>query len=322
MANALAVKGRDSPVRLRTLTPCLFSIMEVHLFRNQMVAVRSRVEARKPSTYYAKDQPMIKYLVAIMFLMLLPTPAFGVDNTDVLYVHGYINSPGCPGIDTAKQALPLSNVLKTNGYAGKVIGVDWLCGDKNGVNIKPYGRIPASSFNANAHIDDVCYAFANYVKTVYNANGKTPNVVAHSMGGLITSCAAKTYGAVFNKVVTISTPYGGLDESLPLDCSLYTQCKEMVPGSAFLTDLRNKVKPSGITWTTIGGSPRDIMSYGSSSGTDATTKVNYYATTPVNYGHSAYLTDTSTAKNVPVRINDVATTGYHSLQTAYLYIKG
>jgi len=245
----------------------------------------------------------------------------------VLYLHGFIGSPGCPGIDTSKQAAPLASTLKADGYTGPVIGIDWLCGDKGGANIKPFGTQPASSYNAGIKIEDIAYAFAWYVWTTYSSKGLPVNVVGHSMGGLITSYAVKHAGTagfpaylLIDRVATFSTPYAGLDKNgntMAVSCGSYMQCQEMTPGSAFLTNLARLTRPASTIWTTIGGSPADIMTYASSSATDANAKVEYYDKTTVNYGHSAYMTDTSQKEDIKLRINGAGIVGPHSLRMGW-----
>ena len=248
----------------------------------------------------------------------------GTAGPDVLYLHGVLNSTGCPGIKTATQAAPLATVLKAAGYTGTVKGVDFECGDSTGVDIKPYGTLAKAKYNVNARIEDVAYALAQYIKATYTDQGRTVSLVGHSMGGLIAGYAVKKYGAQVASIVSISTPYGGFDEipagftptsyvTMPTVCGQYVQCKEMVMGSPFLTELASFPLP-GTTITTIGGSPKDIFSFASTAATASQHNVNYYATSPVNYGHTAYITDTSMKLDVPLQLDGVARTAQpHSL---------
>jgi len=260
--------------------------------------------------------------------LMIPVPAQAdAAAPDVLFIHGVLNSTACPGVRTAVQAAPLAKVLAAAGYTGSVKGVDFECGDSTGLDIKPYGTLTKSQYNANARIEDVAYALARFIQAEYTDKGRTVNIVGHSMGGLIAGYAVKRYGAQVARIVTISTPYGGFDEipagftatsytTSPAVCGSYVQCKEMITGSPFLKELASFPMPA-TTITTIGGSPKDCFSFASTSATAAQHKIDYYATAPVNYGHSAYLTDTSMKLDVPLRIDGVALTGRtHSLLMA------
>lgn len=269
---------------------------------------------------------MKKILPALILLVLIvPVPARAdATSPDVLYIHGVLAANGCPGIKTATQAAPLASVLKAAGYTGTVRGVDFECGDSTGVDIKPYGTLPKAQYNANARIEDVAYALAGYIRAQYTDKGRSVNIVGHSMGGLIANYAVKKYGAKVGKIVTISTPYGGFDEipfgftpttyvMSPAVCGQFVQCKEMIIGCPFLTELASFALPTTLI-TTIGGSPKDIFSFASTAATAAQHKVDYYGTAPVNYGHSAYITDTSMKLDVPLRVDGVALVGQpHSL---------
>lgn len=256
-------------------------------------------------------------LIALVALGLSPlTPAHAATAPDVLYIHGYINSTGCAGIRTAVQAAPLATTLKAAGYTGTVKGVDYLCGDSTGVDIKPYGTLPKSGYTANAPIENIAQALCGYIAANYT---EPVNIVAHSMGGLIGDYAVKACGARVGQLVTLSTPRGGWDETpvylMGLTCGGTEQCRQMTVGSPFLTNLATLPVPASTDSTAIGGSPKDVFTFASISAGQAQHKVDYYATTPVNYGHSAYLTDTSALLNVPARINGVAVTNQpHSLR--------
>lgn len=262
-------------------------------------------------------------LATVLACLGLAVPAQAATAPDVLYVHGFIASSGCSGIDTAKQAAPLATVLKADGYAGRVIGVDWLCGDKNGANIKPYGTLPASAYNASIRIEDIATALAAYVRATYTDHAlAAPSCVGHSMGGLICLAAVKLYGMPASRVVTYSTPNKGWDKipagTMGIYCGTWTQCQEMTTGSTFLTGLESAPKPVGTAWTCVGGSPRDnVATINSACGPDAETKVDYYATGVVNYTHPGYMTDTSQLVNVTAKVNGQIAVIGHSLRMGW-----
>lgn len=262
-------------------------------------------------------------------------------NTPVLYIHGIVASAGCPGLKTAKQAAPLKTVLTANGYKGTLVPIDYYCGDNTGISIRGAGgpstpEFPQNGYNATTPIERLGFDLSWFIYNTYTVKGQPVSVVAHSMGGLITAYAVTHAGQpnfpptlLVQDVVTFSTPYGGVDEApSPLTpqqyatiwCGSYAECSSLVPGSPFLTELASQVVPAAIDWTTIGGSPKDIMTYAASSAISADHKVNYYSKIPVDYGHSAYLTDTSNMQNMPAKITEGSgvtwqiTNGAHSLK--------
>ena len=262
--------------------------------------------------------------LAVALLLALPLlaapPAQAAIDPTVLYVHGYIASAGCPGINTATQAAPLKQTLTANGYTGTLVPIDWLCGDKGGANIKPYGTVPVTSYNATLSIATIADTLAAWVRATQTG---PVACVGHSMGGLICSYMAKHHPDLpLVAGVTYSTPYQGWDKITPgtmgVYCGTYLQCQQMTTGSAFLTSLAALPRPPAATWTCLGGSPKDnVASIASACGTDATTRVDYYATGVVNYSHTSYLTDTSQLLNVTAKVNGLVTSGVgHSLRMA------
>ena len=267
----------------------------------------------------------------------LAVPADHPTDTTVLWVHGLVQSAGCPGIRSAEQSAPFKSVLVANGYTGPIIGIDYYCGDSTGVTIMNAAGPATQLYDANMSIKRLGLDLAWFIYNTYTTKGKPVSVAAHSMGGLITAYAVTHVGQPgfpptlnVQDVVTFSTPYGGIDKTphpwitpavySGIWCGQYTQCKELVPGSPFIVDLAKQTIPASIDWTTVGGGPQDIMTYAMSSKiAGADHKVDYYATTPMTYNHENYITDTSLVENMPARIADVGvpirtvSAGPHSL---------
>lgn len=271
-------------------------------------------------------------LAALMLLVWIPAPAHADPTTVVIEGHGFVGSVGCPN---AKTEWPgLDTVLAQNGYTGPRVGIAWLCSDSGDLDIKPYGDdTNPNNYNVNMSFTAIAKANMRALYDVYWSKGIHTNVVGHSAYGLIMRYGMGMLGqpgwpplALVDHVVTISTPYQGWDSPnayMFLNCpSLYTQCKEMTPGSAFITAMNAMPKPA-TDWTCIGGSPKDqVATIKSACGVPADTKIDYYDKTVVNYEHSAYLTDTSQAENVKVKVNGVITLNRgHSLREVWKAIR-
>jgi len=278
-------------------------------------------------------------VVTVLLTLGVAVPAHAdttrVPNVPVLWVHGIINTlGGCAGIDTAKQAAPFASVLASNGYTGPVVGVDYYCGDKNGMSILNAAGTYGKMYNNNVPIERLGQDFAWAVYNNYTSKGQYVSVAAHSMGGLITAYALTHVGQsgfppslLVQDVVTFSTPYAGTDRApnVALWCGSTVQCTEGAPGSAFVTDLAKQAAPAGVDWTTMGGGPADTVdSYASSSAFPAQHKINYYSKTPVNYNHNTYISDQSLAVDEPLAYTNSGQPTYylatakHSLNLAAL----
>lgn len=279
----------------------------------------------------------------------------------VLFVHGYINTlGGCAGEDVSKTDAQLGRMLTAQGWTGPLVGLSYYCGDKGGPSIDNAGtghcdRWSTAGYGSGTAIERLACDFAWWTYDTYTVDGQAVDVVAHSMGGLISRYALSSVAAgdaafppslLVNDVVTISTPYAGWDrptggltsqQYVKVNCGSYTQCQEMTgcwmssgscvqtggtwTASAFLTTLAALPAPSA-DWTTEGGGPADnVDSFRSSSSVTPAHKVNYYGTSPVKYNHTSYLTDISTDSDEPYDLTQpdgalVPGPGAHSLLMA------
>lgn len=277
--------------------------------------------------------------------MPLSATASAASNTDpILWVHGLQASGTCPTVDSKKQSTPFKNVAVKLGYKGQVVPIDYYCGDKTGVSIRGAGgpstdQYPQNGYTAETPIERLGLDLAWFIYNTYTVNNQSVNIAAASMGGLITMYAITHAGQadfppylLIDNAVTFSTPYAGVDKPpvntpegyVKMICGVKTQCNQMLPGSAFLTDLATQTIPASTDITTIGGGQRDILTYKSTSAIAADHKVNFYNIYPVSYDHTSYLTDQNMLLNMsaevaedggaPVRI----TKGLpHSLNWAY-----
>ena len=281
-----------------------------------------------------------------------------VSNAPVVYLHGFVLNSDCTGGNHAKDLNNLGTVLTGLGYTGAHDIINYYACDTGGNSIQTSGD-PKAYFASGAYagvthpknkggntnntdIRHISYQLAWYLYNKYSSKGQTVELVAHSMGGLITSWMLyqiQAHNPLFppylyvQDSVTISTPFDGvLDSTNNVSwCPVSTQCTEARPGSAFITELHNSglnaQGTNGTDWTAIGDSTCDSVAMqpkGTSMDNGDIHKISYYPATkktaPICYGHTTYLTDTSTALNMPLQYRnpgDAAytqtTTGPHAL---------
>jgi hypothetical protein len=111
----------------------------------------------------------------------------------------------------------------------------------------------------------------------YTSKGKSVDVVAHSMGGLIIRAAltgvqkkAKGYPSKLyvEDVVTLSTPHNGSAKAKYCAILGFGECTQMKPGSSFLKWLSaNPVSGPGTDWTLIGAKDDTTVSWTSAVST-------------------------------------------------------
>ncbi|TCP54099.1 PGAP1-like protein [Tamaricihabitans halophyticus] len=167
----------------------------------------------------------------------------------VFFVHGYGYDDGTSGgkncantwgdaVDYfAKQGLSASS-LKTVAYYKGDVNCDVRIGKAT----------------LDTRIKDVAAKLANYIYDKHTSDGQSVDIVAHSMGGLITRVAllgsAKGWAGFPKKldvgdVVTLGTPHQGISKP---DANDDTQWKSMRPGSTFLDVLQEPKNQLGEKW--------------------------------------------------------------------------
>lgn len=203
----------------------------------------------------------------------------------MLLVHGFNTDPptSCNS-STWKTALEYyqgaggrdRGSLRTIGYyAGDSAHCDDVIGDGKATKNRP--------------IQDIAKDFANHIHANYTAKGKQVDVVAHSMGGLITRVAILGTREGWSgfppevdvrNVVTLGTPHQGLKNGCTTQehdagkCS--TQWHQMTPtkdgGSGFIDKLHESAKgkadrglddpwAKGIDWSLAGSTEDGTVSY-------------------------------------------------------------
>ncbi|MER7007413.1 hypothetical protein ABT297_30820 [Dactylosporangium sp. NPDC000555] len=180
--------------------------------------------------------------------------------------------------------------MRTWGWTGPQHTVGFYANDTNcGVTI--------NRGDQSTHIKDLGRKLANEIYSRYSKKGKSVDVLAHSMGGLViraalAGTAAKEQGfppyLYVEDVVTLSTPHRGSAGFTRLCRSV--QCNEMSGDSPFLRSLQaNPQSKQGTDWTMIGSDDDQVVSADSATNISGGHRVIYRDGSNVNHGN---ITDT------------------------------
>ena len=241
--------------------------------------------------------------LSVMSALMLAAPASGAATPrPVYFVHGL--SLGT-GTDCAMWG-PLTKAFNTWKLKGRVAlaklqagevafrTVGYYHGDKNcnttidasgdhskvpGLQPPPAGVQPhrSGSHTANTSIEHLAYHLSWNIYNTYSSKGRTIDVVAHSLGGLMIryALAATERGVAdfppylrIEDVVTLGTPHGGWRG--PIGAGV--QVAEMKAGSSLLKALeRNGFNPQGrggTDWTTVGSDDDTVVAADRAVGTN------------------------------------------------------
>jgi triacylglycerol esterase/lipase EstA (alpha/beta hydrolase family) len=200
-------------------------------------------------------------------------PTASAADTQLLLVHGY--GPSAKGKDcngsTWRNALGYyeraggrerSSMTTIGYYQGDVAAhCDVVVGDGQATNERP--------------IQDIARDLANYIDAAYSSQGQPVDIIAHSMGGLITRVAllgsAQGWAGFPSKldvdnVVTLSTPHQGVARPSANDDRQWNQ---MDPDSGFMKRLHRADSDlgdawaSGTDWSLVGSKEDKTVSYDS-----------------------------------------------------------
>ncbi|HEY7266418.1 MAG TPA: hypothetical protein VH501_01875 [Solirubrobacterales bacterium] len=212
-------------------------------------------------------------LIGASLSLALLAPAASAADAQILFVHGY--GPAARGKDcngsTWRNALRYyqraggrerSSMTTIGYYAGdSAADCDVIVGDGAATNARP--------------IQDIARDLANYIYRTYTSQGRPVDIIAHSMGGLVTRVAllgsAQGWEGFPSKlnvtnVVTLSTPHQGVAHPSANDDRQWNQ---MAPRSGFMRRLHRSDSglgdawASGTDWTLIGSKEDKTVSYNS-----------------------------------------------------------
>ncbi|MQY02482.1 alpha/beta hydrolase [Actinomadura macrotermitis] len=217
-------------------------------------------------------------------------PAAAAGSADPVYlVHGVQWDGGADCASAWRQATP---ELRGQGLRGPVVMWGYYKGDRNCTRKYDGGR--------DTSVKELGRRLAWDIYLRHSRQGRYVNVLAHSMGGLVTAAAlagVRKYGGRsaawppylrVRNAVTLSTPFRGTT------CSArYRQCTDLRAGSALLRWLAASPNPQGrggTDWTLIGAHDDTRVKTSSALGMKARHKDVYAAgqhITHVNLHHLA-----------------------------------
>lgn len=293
--------------------------------------------------------------VLALLLMILPgaapasdaSPVGGAGATTpppppvIILVHGYVNGADkCPGLNLAKVWRNAEDHLAARlGVTGAlVLPISYYKCDIKGVDITGSGPgtdhplirtegsdKPRAGHTQQVSITRVAQDLAWFIHNQFTQRGQQVYVVGHSMGGLIIREALRRVQARDHlfppsldvpRVLTMSTPHDGWASS----CNKNTQCREMAPGSAFLSELQTNPSPQGMAGTTwwAMGTIGELAANGTTVPcdgipTDSATAIDgvHLVYTKPCYRHGAYVNDQGRSRNAQ---GSASLGGRHSLE--------
>jgi pimeloyl-ACP methyl ester carboxylesterase len=223
------------------------------------------------SNRLARTRTMTALLAVAALALAALAPSASAADTEMLLVHGYGNAADgkdCNG-STWRNALRYyqdaggreRSSMTTIGYykGDDPADCDAIVGDGAASNKRP--------------IQDIARDLANYIDDEYTSQGRPVDIVAHSMGGLITRVALlgsaqgwKGFPGKLNvdNVVTLSTPHKGVSNPSANDDRQWNQ---MDPDSGFMDRLHAKGSglgddwASGTDWSLVGSKEDTTVSY-------------------------------------------------------------
>jgi pimeloyl-ACP methyl ester carboxylesterase len=164
----------------------------------------------------------------------------------VYFVHGYNDSGGsnCESI----WANAIDYFRQQGKDRGSLKTVAYYKGDSR-------CDVDVANATTDTRIKHVAAAFANYIYDKHTSKGESVEIVAHSMGGLVTRVAmlgsAKGWEGFpagklkVSDVVTLATPHQGIIDTDKYDS---TQWDSMVPGSTFMDVLHEPANRLSEPW--------------------------------------------------------------------------
>ena len=217
----------------------------------------------------------------------------------VIFVHGWNRNENT---NCAATWAPAMSLLRDRSeWTGPLVTWGFYGGDQN-CTAKFAG-------DQDTSIDTLARSLATYIYDNYSRHGRSVDLVAHSMGGLIIRRAVSgterqdsgfpPYLYV-EDAVTLATPH--LGTLVALLCNSL-QCLQMQSGSDFMDRIaRQAVNPqsaSGTDWSTLGSESDLTVSEGSAIGMSSGHKYTYL--TSANLSHDAIRRHDATTATFDVR---------------------
>ncbi len=247
---------------------------------------------------------LVASVLSLGMIVTHSTPADARSTRPVIAIHG-LDAVGDPGVSCAGTWNDMERKFHDWGLRAPFIEISYYRGDTacdhtinhHGSHGKHFasGHYSNGSHGANTDIRHLGYHLAWYLYRHFTRDGRTVDVVAHSMGGLIIRYAT---GQVANghprfpprlaveDVVTMGTPHGGA-RWFAWACP-HTQCDQMDAGSDFLKWLEEHAwEPDGFggtDWSAFGSDDDDYVAADRAVFMGACHKVWYLSSSNIEHG--------------------------------------
>ena len=176
------------------------------------------IESMTTTSIFERIRPALMLLCAALLASMLaavgggrPADAYAGADQPVILLHGFSSTGGHP--DCHAYFGDLHDELENQGRTVVIVGY-YAGNDSSNAHTSTEDRCDNfMSANSNTPIEDIAAEFRNYIKNEFQ-NGEvdvTVDIVAHSMGGLVTREMLDTYGIELkvDDVVTLGTPHAG-----------------------------------------------------------------------------------------------------------------
>jgi pimeloyl-ACP methyl ester carboxylesterase len=267
-----------------------------------------------------RTRRLLASCLVLVFVTLVAAPGAEARSDDrakpVVYVHGY--DVFGKGTDCSMWN-DMANTLQSWGHTGQQVLVKYYSVDAHCTHqVQDHGNScvhfgPCTdNITSSTRIEHIAYRLAWLIYDDHTSQGRAVDVVAHSMGGLVTRYMIAQVqrghpdfppSLLVEDVVTYGSPHAGTGWAY---WCWTTQCSQMRPGSSFIswlgTHAPNPQATGGTDWTVFGSDSDGIVSSSSAVAMSAAHKVIYLSHT--GYGHSDFYRDTSDARDAHVHYQD------------------
>ena len=183
---------------------------------------------------------------------------------DVLLIHGFsiTANHNCDDYWGAQEKA-IEKVDGNGNLTRKAVTIGWYAGttncevylpDNNPIDPSP-DPLENNVFGIHTPLIDVAWELRVWIFNHYTQHGKSVDIVAHSLGGLVVRLMLEQWGQdlLVSDVVTLGTPHGGVQTLfLAPFCWAIGQCNGIGAGSEFITDLEHNPQSAITThWTLI-----------------------------------------------------------------------
>lgn len=230
----------------------------------------------------------------------------------VIMIHGfherpYLGNPVPWGYDCADWWKSARDAMTAQGWTGELRTYGYYQSDENCdwsyTDDTPDEEKQTKLGDRNTPLTDIARDLAWKIYRSYSSKGKSVDVMAHSMGGLVIRSALTEVSKAnpwfppylyVEDVVTYGTPHGGTTVSALCGnrFNRFNQCDEMQINSAFLQNqIENPQGAQGTDWTLFGSDFDYIVPAWSATGMKADHKVIYDRSARINHQRFHAVTD-------------------------------